>query len=45
MRLPFEASLDDREPKFYAMPQAQMPSKDLDPPPAQVYDRQAKRDT
>ena len=24
MRLPFEASLDDREPKFYAMPQPQM---------------------
>jgi hypothetical protein len=45
MRLPFEASLDDREPKFYAMPQPQLPGKDLDRPPAQVYDRQAKRDT
>ena len=45
MRLPFEASLDDREPKFYAMPQPQMPSKDYAPPPAQIYDRQAKHDT
>jgi hypothetical protein len=43
MRLPFEASLDDREPKFYAMPQPQMPSKDFDPPPAQIYPRQANR--
>jgi hypothetical protein len=45
MRLPFEASLDDREPKFYAIPQPQMPSKDYAPPPAQIYDRQAKHDT
>ena len=36
MRLPFEASLDAREPKFYAMPQPQMPSKDYAPPPAQI---------
>jgi hypothetical protein len=44
MRLPFEASLDDREPKFYAMPQPQMPSKDFAPPPAQIYEREAKHD-
>ena len=31
MRLPFENSLDELEPKFYASPQPQMPSKDLDP--------------
>jgi hypothetical protein len=37
MRMPFEPSLDDREPKFYAMPQPTMPSKDLEQPPAQVY--------
>jgi hypothetical protein len=41
MRLPFEASLEDREPKFYAMPQPAMPPKDLDQPPAQVYHGQA----
>ena len=45
MRLPFEDSLDGREPKFYAMPQPQMPAKDLRAPPAQIYDRHAKRDT
>jgi hypothetical protein len=45
MRLPFEDSLDEREPKFYAMPQPQMPAKDLSAPPAQVYDRHAKRDS
>ncbi|MCB2054898.1 MAG: hypothetical protein KDE35_11735 [Geminicoccaceae bacterium] len=28
MRLPFESSLDDREPRFYAMPQPAMPPKD-----------------
>jgi hypothetical protein len=28
MGLPFEASLDDREPMFYAMPQPAMPPKD-----------------
>jgi hypothetical protein len=34
MRLPFEPSLDDREPRFYALPQPAMPPKDLtDPPP------------
>lgn len=40
MRLPFEPSLDDREPKFYAMPQPPMPPKDLGRAPPQVYDRQ-----
>jgi hypothetical protein len=45
MRLPFEDSLDEREPKFYAMPQPQLPPKDLDREPAQLYDRQAQRNT
>lgn len=31
MRLPFERSLDDHEPKFYALPQPMLPSKDDDP--------------
>jgi len=39
MRLPFEPSLDDREPKFYALPQPALPSKDRDHPPAKVYER------
>jgi hypothetical protein len=37
MRLPFESSLDRREPKFYALPQPALPPKDLTQPPAQVY--------
>ena len=37
MRLPFEATLDRREPKFYAPPQPALPPKDLAQPPAQVY--------
>lgn len=37
MRLPFEPTLDAREPKFYAMPQPALPPKDLTRPPAQVY--------
>jgi hypothetical protein len=41
MRLPFESSLEDREPKFYAMPQPAMPPKDLQQPPAQTYHRPA----
>ncbi|MGH6898429.1 MAG: hypothetical protein ACREJ5_18065 [Geminicoccaceae bacterium] len=45
MRLPFEDSLDDREPKFYAMPQPQLPGKDLDRVPPQTYRRHAQRDT
>jgi hypothetical protein len=44
MRLPFEDSLDDQEPKFYATPQPQMPAKDLDRPPAQMFRRHANRD-
>lgn len=33
MRLPFEPSWDNREPKFYALPQPALPPKDaLDPP-------------
>jgi alkylation response protein AidB-like acyl-CoA dehydrogenase len=40
MRMPFEHSLDDQEPKFYAMPQPRLPSKDeLEPP--QTYSREA----
>jgi hypothetical protein len=45
MRLPFEDSLDDREPRFYAMPQAQLPAKDLDRQPARMYRRHAQSDT
>jgi hypothetical protein len=37
MRLPFESSLDDREPRFYALPQPALPPKDLTHPPAQRY--------
>lgn len=37
MRLPFEPTLDAREPKFYAPPQPALPPKDLTDPPAQVY--------
>jgi hypothetical protein len=37
MRLPFEPTLDNREPKFYAAPQPAMPPKDLAQPPAQIY--------
>jgi hypothetical protein len=39
MRLPFERSLDDLEPKFYAMPQPALPPKDLNRPPPQIYDQ------
>jgi hypothetical protein len=45
MRLPFEDSLEDREPKFYATPQPQLPAKDLEQPPAQVYRSQAQSET
>jgi hypothetical protein len=38
MRLPFEPSLDDREPRFYALPQPALPPKPA-PPPAQAYSR------
>jgi hypothetical protein len=37
MRTPFEPSLDDREPKFYALPQPAPPPKDGDEEPAQRY--------
>jgi hypothetical protein len=36
MRLPFEATLDNREPRFYALPQPQLPPKDAARPPAQI---------
>jgi hypothetical protein len=42
MRLPFEPSLDELDPKFYAMPQPALPPKDLNRPPPQHY-QQAKR--
>lgn len=42
MRLPFERSLEDREPKFYALPQARSPSKDRDRRPAQRYEREGE---
>jgi hypothetical protein len=37
MRLPFEPSLEDREPKFYTPPQPALPPKDVVEPPPQVY--------
>jgi len=37
MRLPFEPSLDDREPKFYALPQPALPPKDRIEPPPEFY--------
>jgi hypothetical protein len=37
MRLPFEPSLEEREPKFYAPPQPALPPKDLVEPPPKVY--------
>jgi hypothetical protein len=37
MRLPFEPSLEDREPKFYARPQPALPPKDVVQPPPQRY--------
>jgi hypothetical protein len=37
MRLPFEPSLDEREPRFYARPQPAPPPKDLAEPPPQFY--------
>jgi hypothetical protein len=36
MRLPFETTLDDREPRFYALPQPALPPKEAAKPPAQV---------
>ena len=37
MRLPFEPSLDDREPQFYALPQPALPPKDFAEPEPQFY--------
>ena len=37
MRLPFEPSLDELEPKFYAMPQPALPPKDHAGPGPQFY--------
>lgn len=37
MRLPFEPTLDTREPKFYALPQPAMPPKDMTAPPVQRF--------
>jgi hypothetical protein len=37
MRLPFEPSLDAREPKFYALPQPALPPKDHAEPGPQLY--------
>ena len=37
MRWPFEPSLDDREPKFYALPQPAPPPKDLTPHNPEFY--------
>jgi hypothetical protein len=39
MRLPFEPSLDDGEPKFYALPQPALPPKDLDREPPKFYEQ------
>lgn len=45
MRLPFEDSLDELEPKFYAKPQPRLPDKDLDQQAPQMYERRAERNT
>ena len=37
MRLPFEPSLEERAPKFYALPQPALPPKDLVQPPPEFY--------
>jgi hypothetical protein len=37
MRLPFEPSLDDREPQFYAPPQPALPPKDYAEPEPEFY--------
>lgn len=43
MRLPFEPSLEDREPQFYAPPQPALPPKDLAEPEPEFY-QQPDRD-
>ena len=43
MRLPFEPSIDNREPKFYAMPQPAFPPKDRgEPETPQLYQGPAR---
>jgi hypothetical protein len=37
MRLPFEPSLDTREPQFYALPQPALPPKDYADPEPEFY--------
>ena len=37
MRVPFEPSLEDREPRFYAPPQPALPPKDVVEPPPEFY--------
>ncbi len=44
MRLPFERSLDEHEPKFYAMPQPMLPSKDDDPAEPLFYQQEKGHD-
>ena len=44
MRMPFEPSLDDREAKFYALPQPALPPKDFNDPPPQVFERGPQHD-
>jgi hypothetical protein len=39
MRLPFERSFDNRDPKFYALPQPALPPKDRDRAGPQFYER------
>lgn len=45
MRLPFEPSLDELEPKFYAMPQPALPPKDMHRPPPEIYQQARKGET
>jgi hypothetical protein len=44
MRMPFEPSLDDREPKFYALPQPAPPQKEEPAPGPQLYQAPGGRD-
>ena len=37
MRMPFEPSLDELEPRFYALPQQALPPKDHADPGPQYY--------
>ena len=40
MRMPFEPSLDPREPRFYAAPQPALPPKPQQATPAQRFAQQ-----